>query len=145
MAMSFLLLLIFGLIQISLLAATKYMVNLAAFSAARAVMTRGMGTLQTSGYEAASGVLDNIRWWSAPSKNRPEWPLERRTREVGMGKSRNAIVVIQRVPFGLPIFNAIPAGGLPVAGYAPYVEQPCIAVEGDNTEVALLGIDVPCF
>ena len=70
LTMSFLFLMLFGFVHLSMFAATKYLVNLAAFSAARTAMVAG------NEQQAADGVLDNLRWWRDPSAARPR--LERR-------------------------------------------------------------------
>lgn len=129
--MMFLFLMIFGLIHMSMLAATKYMVNFAAFSAARTIMVRGddASGLQMWAYTAASGVIDNIRWWNEAWRNRPDLPIT-----TGDERGRHGVYVVYRVPFGLPIFNAVPAGGFRMIGFAPYQVQPDIDEVGDNAE-----------
>jgi hypothetical protein len=44
------------------------------------------------------------------------------------------VLVTYRVPFGLPIFNEVPSGGIPVEGFSPVIIQPDIAEEGDNAD-----------
>lgn len=124
--MAFLSLLIFGFIHMCMLATTKYLVNFAAFSVARAEMVGG------SRQEAADGAMAYLRWWSNPFANRKtvQGPVTRTVR----GKSRTGFTVTYRVPFGLPIFNNIPAGGIALVGFSPYVRQPNIPEEGDNAE-----------
>lgn len=124
--MGFLSLLIFGFIHMCMLATTKYLVNFAAFSVARAEMVGG------SRQEAADGAMAYLRWWSSPWANRKtvQGPITRTVR----GKSRTGFTVTYRVPFGLPIFNNIPAGGIALVGFSPYVRQPNIPEEGDNAE-----------
>jgi hypothetical protein len=144
--MSFLTLIIFGFVHMCMLAATKSMVSLAAFSAARTAMVRGwqppnidLGPLGEfgfniadavkvqTGYAAAWQVLDGLRWWQAEDRNRPDFPLGLAIRD-----GRQGLTVTYRVPFGLPIFNRVPSGGLRVTAFSPYVIQPSIAEEGDN-------------
>lgn len=146
--MSFLILLIFGLVHMCLLAATKSMVSLAAFSAARTVMVRGWqpppvnipfigelsftigdGLKVQTGLPAAWQVLDGIRWWRDEDRNAPDIPIG-----LAMRNGRQGLTVTYRVPFGLPIFNGIPTGGLRITAFSPYVIQPNIAEEGDNAQ-----------
>jgi hypothetical protein len=129
--MSFLLLMIFGFVHFAMLTATKSMVNLAAFSAARAAMVNGFNgsSVLSPNYIAAWAVLDNIRWWSNPLQNAPQLPLTRET-----VRDRDGVSVIYKVPFGLPIFNEVGSGGIPVEGFSPLVVQPEIAEEGDNAD-----------
>jgi hypothetical protein len=122
MMMMFLLLLIFGFIHISMFAATKYMVNLAAFAAGRTAMVKG------DDRRATVEVLDNIRWTPAANATTEKGSLNYR------GKGRDGIFVTFPVPFGLPVFNNIPAGGLKIKSFAPFVEQPDVPERGDNAE-----------
>lgn len=126
--MLFLLLMIFGIVHMSMFAATKYMVNLAAFATARTALVEG--NLR----EAATGVMDNLRWWLDPSKNAPLF--SRRQLRV-RGRTRDGILVVYTVPFGFPIFRRqdIPGGGLRVVGFSPMVVQSevqDIEEKGDN-------------
>ena len=129
--MSFLLLMIFGFVHFAMLTATKSLVNLAAFSAARAAMVNGFdsGSPLAPSYVAAAAVLDNLRWWSNPLQNLPTFPLSRETLH-----DRDGVLVTYKVPFGLPIFNEVPSGGIPVEGFSPIVIQPDITEEGDNAD-----------
>lgn len=131
MVMSFLLLMVFGFVHFSMLTATKSLVNLSAFTAARAAMVHGFdsGDPASPSYLAAASVLDNLRWWSNPLKNLPQFPLQQTTL-----RDRDGILVTYRVPFGLPIFSSLDPGGLPVEGFAPLAIQPDVAEEGDNAE-----------
>ena len=144
--MSFLTLIIFGFVHLCMLAATKSMVSLAAFSAARAVMVRSSQApnvdagligrcwinaedwpkVQT-GYLAAWQVLDSVRWWSDSSNNTPDLPIG--LANVGC---RRGLTVTYRVPFGLPIFNGANTDGLRVTAFSPYVIQDDVPEEGDN-------------
>lgn len=116
--MSFLLLMIFGVVHMAMLMSTKAMVNYAAWAAARAAMVGENSTL------AAMTVMDNLRWTSPP--------IVRETTKTIRGKNRRGMEVTVRVQFGLPIFNAIPTGGLRVVGFAPVAKQPNIPERGDN-------------
>lgn len=129
MMMMFLLLMIFGLAHFSMLAATKQMLDYAAFAAARTALVGdglfGFGAPQ----QAARQVMDASLRWSNQQANVsgdscmiPQ-PL--------MNFKRGLRVDI-RVPFGLPIFNNIPAGGLLVTSLAPCITQPRIDESGDN-------------
>ena len=124
--MGFLSLMIFGFVQMCMLATTKYLVNFAAFSVARAEMIGG------DGQQAADGAMAYLKWWSSSTANRKTvaGPLTRSVR----GKSREGFTVTYRVPFGLPIFNTIPSGGVALVGFSPYARQPDISEEGDNAE-----------
>jgi hypothetical protein len=120
--MSFLLLFIFGIVYVALFAVTKFMVSYAAFAAARTSMVRS----EADGYRAAVGVMQNLRWWRDESQNAPDGLMhERRFNRFG-------VTVTHRVPFGLPIFNDIPNGGIRVLGFAPTIVQPDIPEQGDN-------------
>lgn len=146
--MSFLTLIIFGFVHLCMMAATKSMVSYAAFAAARTVMVRGYQPpslnlplageysyefddalkVQT-GWLAAWQVLDNIRWWRSSSRNRPDFPIG--IAEVG---NRRGLTVTYRVPFGLPIFNNVPSGGLAITAFSPYIIQADIGECGDNAQ-----------
>jgi hypothetical protein len=157
--MSFLLLLVFGFVHFSMLATTKELVNYAAFSAARTLMVRptsydislplawlqlpdwasdvvpegyhlfnfDVGT--TWGWAAAAQVTDNLHWNQGIMGGVPDFPLARVERQ-----GREGILVTQRVPFGLPIFNSIETGGIPVSAFAPLTMQPDIEEKGDNVD-----------
>lgn len=132
--MSFLTLIIFGFVHMCMLAATKSVVSLAAFSAARTVMVRGSEMLPDSspyiqaqlGWTAAWQVIDNLRWWSDEDRNRPDLPIG-----IPFGQSREGLTVSYRVPFGFPIFS-VPDEGLKVTAFSPFVIQP--AISEDNSD-----------
>jgi hypothetical protein len=146
--MSFLTLIIFGFVHLCMMAATKSMVSYAAFAAARTVMVRGWqppplnipivgefsfafpdwAKVQT-GYPAAWQVLDNIRWWRSASRNMPDFPIGITTLN-----GRQGLTVTYRVPFGLPIFNNVPNGGVRITAFSPYIIQDNIPEEGDNAQ-----------
>ena len=145
--MSFLMLIIFGFVHMCMLAVTKSVVSLAAFSAARTVMVRSwqppnvdLGPLGQfgfhiadalkvqTGYPAAWQVLDSLRWWADEGKNKPDFPI-------GISISsthRIGLTVTYRVPFGLPIFNGVDSDGLRVTAPSPYVIQDELREDGDN-------------
>ncbi len=77
---------------------------------------------------AATDVMDNLRWWRDSSRNVPE------SLQVEQQRGRPGLGLVQRVPFGLPIFNAVPAGGIAVRSFAPTVVQPDIPETGDNAD-----------
>jgi TadE-like protein len=136
LTMSLVILIVFGFVQLCLLEATKSMVSLAAFSAARAVMVLGresapldnepdpaassefadLPKVQT-GWAAAWQVLDGLRWWRESSRNRPDFPLGIARRNARLG-----LTVTYTVPFGPPVFNASP-DGLRVTAFSPYIIQ----------------------
>lgn len=149
--MSFLTLIIFGFVHLCMMAATKSMVSYAAFAAARTVMVRGwqppsldiplIGEFSVTfedafkvqtGWLAAWQVLDNIRWWRNSSRNRPDFPIG--VAEVG---NRRGLTVTYRVPFGMPIFNNVPNGGLAITAFSPYVIQDDIKECGDNAQASI--------
>jgi hypothetical protein len=120
--MSFLLLFVFSIVHLSILAATKYVVNYAAFAAARTLMVQGT----EEGWDAALEVMHNLRWWKDEARNAPDRPeFENRYR-------RSGVTIRHRVPLGLPMFNRIPDGGLEVVGFAPVTPQPQAPQVGDN-------------
>lgn len=122
LVMGFLALFVFGAVHLSMFAVTRSMVNLAAFDAARTVMVRG------AGYEAwlaADQVLDGWQWRGGGWQDCPD-PIGQTTH-----RGRRSLFVDYRVPFGLPIFNDVPHGGLRVRGYATYVFRD-VPEEGDN-------------
>lgn len=129
MMMAFLMLLIFGFIHLSMLMATKYMVNYSAFAAARAAMV-GAGA---AGRElAAFGVMDNLRWNDNLVANTPIALEGSRTIR---GVNRDGMEVTYRVPFGLPIFAALPPGGLAIESFAPTgPDWSGVTEAGDNGE-----------
>jgi hypothetical protein len=129
MMMAFLMLLIFGFIHLSMLMATKYMVNYSAFAAARATMV-GAGA---AGRElAAFGVMDNLRWHDNVVLNTPIVTTGSKTIR---GVNRDGVTSTYRVPFGLPIFAALPPGGLAVESFsAAGPDWSGVTEAGDNGE-----------
>jgi hypothetical protein len=120
--MSLVLLFIFGLLHLSMMMVTKYMVNYAAFAAARTAMVRGVGASEVQ--DAAQQALEILQWW--PKGN------ERNVPEVEYDGAREGLIVRYRIPFGLPIFDTVSPNGLVVEGFAPVAEQPNIPETGDN-------------
>ena len=130
--MIFVVLLIFGFVHMTMLIATKYMVNYAAFAAART------GTVGGNTSTAAAEVIQNLRWWVVPSSAQcgsfgAKCTVSPEVRNI-RGKSRTGLAVRYRVPFGLPIFNDLPAGGIEVVAFAPLVIQPPVPNTGDNRD-----------
>lgn len=143
--MSFLLFIIFGFMQLCLLCATKSMVNLAAFSAARTILVRalesrpGGGFNEHVGWPAAWQVLDTMHWWNEENRNAPDWPLSLTFSGNGPGQMSGALGVTYRVPLGLPLLNGSNAGGgssdgLPVITVLPLLLPPNIPEVGDNAD-----------
>ena len=122
MMMMFLLLMIFGLAHFSMLAATKQMLDYAAFAAARTALVDGDRAA------AARVVMDASLRWSNQSPTVSGASCNGKP----VGLNRKGLAVRVRVPFGLPIFNNIPAGGLLITALAPCVVQPEIDENGDN-------------
>src|SRR6185436_12551585 len=92
MMMMFLLLMIFGLAHFSMLAATKEMLNFAAFAAARTAIVDGNRQI------AAMQVMDaSTRWANFTFVTGSD------CRSVPSGMKRRALQVTTRVNFGLPI------------------------------------------
>ena len=105
-----------------MLAATKQMLDYAAFAAARTALVGGDRTA------AAVQVMDASLRWS----NQKPTVSGGNCNSKPPGLNRNGLRVQVRVPFGLPIFNNIPAGGLLITSLAPCVVQPDIDENGDN-------------
>jgi hypothetical protein len=125
MMMSFLLLLIFGFIQLSLLMATKYMVNYSAFAAARARMV-GAGAIRQR--VAAFGVMDNLRWRDNPNLNTPiVTPAVRLIR----GRLRSGVTSRYSVPARLLI---APEGFVIESFSAAGPDWSAVPEVGDNAE-----------
>jgi hypothetical protein len=122
--MSFLMLLLFASMHFAMFAVTKYMVNLAAFAAARTAMVGG------NEQQAAEQVMSNLDWWR-DSSHKPV--LADRALSL-RGKGRNGILVTSTVPFAFPFFASAPAGGTRVIGFSPAVDRPGrgAADRGDN-------------
>ena len=136
MMMLFLLLLMFGHIHLSMLAATKSMVNYAAWAAARSAM---VGASDFEVKLAALEVLDAGARWNTTINYAcilTGLCLKGDQSKSLRGKTREGYLLTYRVPFGLPVFNNIEAGGLAIRGFAPISIQPSNSEEeeGDNAE-----------
>ena len=146
--MSFILLLIFGFVQMTMLMATKYVTNYAAFAAARTATVSDPFVFVTAKVgTAATEVIQNLNWWPSPVECTPlgngKCEVGPAHREAGdfegiPTKLRLGLEVRYRVPFGLPIFNAVPAGGLEVIGFAPVALQLSVENTGDNEDTLSL-------
>lgn len=122
MMMAFMLLLIFGVMHLTMFAVTRYMVNYAAFAAARAAV------VGNSPQRAAEAVLDNLNWWASEGGTPPVTvAYENRNGWAGYA-------VRTRVPFGLPIYEYIEPQGMPIEGFAPTTTQDNPPSGGDNGE-----------
>jgi hypothetical protein len=152
---SFLTLFIVGAVHLCMFAITRHMTDYAAFAASRAVMVHGanpddvtipiIGELRLvigvdipldfrlqSGWPAARAVLSVVNW----SGDWRGWPSMigggRRVMPDGrLSEDDNWLWVTHRVPWGMPIVNELPEGGMPVRGYARYVIQD-VGEGGDN-------------
>lgn len=113
-ALTILVMIIFGLIHISMLAVTRHVCNFAAFSAARAAVYNGMGDMPRA-QEAARSITGML-----PSGTQFlfAWP------------TRDAFRVRVNSPFGYPLTG--PGGRVIVAAEAPMYAQPNIPEVGDN-------------
>jgi hypothetical protein len=120
--MMFLLLLIFGFIHMAMLATTKLLVNFAAFSAARTQMVGG------SAFAGAASALFYLRW----SPTVPPWMGTRQDSRFFRGKSRQGLLLVYHVPFGLPIYQRLGPLGTQIRAFAPFTPQPSIPEDGDN-------------
>lgn len=146
--MPFILLLIFGFVHMTMLIATKYVTNYAAFAAARTAMVSDpIDVLTGKVSTAATEVIRNMNWQDSPvectlvGSGDCEVGVDFRTVGGLFGiptKVRTGLEVRYRAPFGLPIFNALPAGGLQVIGFAPVALQPSVENTGDNKDYASL-------
>jgi Flp pilus assembly protein TadG len=121
MVMVFLLMLVFGFMNFCMLVTTKYVVNYAAFAAARAYMVNhDVGRAQ----QAADDVIRGVgRFWTAPVSVDTNATLG----------SRAGVTVRVRVPFGIPLINA-GAKGFELVGFSAVTLQPSIEEKGDNAE-----------
>src|SRR5262249_45633399 len=119
--MMFLMLMVFGLIHLSMIATTKYMVNFAAFSAGRAAM------IGNSAQVAAANALLYVRW-SGPVCVPPTCIVDSNASKTIRGKTRTGVSVRYFVPFGGFFGNALPF----LSGFSPFEKQPDVKEEGDN-------------
>jgi len=110
---------VFGFVHMSMIATTKHMVNFAAFSASRTAFVNGNTRF------GASGALLYLNWRGTfaayiPGLG-PQSPFgPSRTNMNVRGRSRDGFRVEYRVPFGLPVLNNIPMGGLAIRSFSPY-------------------------
>lgn len=142
LTLMFVCLLVFGLVQFCLLGATRHVVDLAAFSAARTSMVRGYDEVHVNtgipwplseiippeitigipsnvrtyvGWFAAWQRIRTIHWWNNDFYNIPGF-LEHPTVD-----GRPGLAVSYRVPLGFPIFDA--DDGVVVRGSVPLLLQ----------------------
>lgn len=142
--MPFMLLLVFGFVHMTMLIATKYVTNYAAFAAARTAMVSDpLDVLTGNVSTAATEVIQNMNWQASPVECTlfgsgdcaVFFPAVRMVEGMfGIPTNRTGLEVRYRAPFGLPIFNAVPAGGLQVIGFAPVALQPSVENTGDNED-----------
>lgn len=137
LVLSFLMLMIMGTITLCLLMTSKQVADFAAFSAARASLVYGFhkpgwepppgsqivsppaGASGQTGWTSAAQVLYHTQhWWESESANAPG-SLELETKD-----GAEYLVVPYRVPYGLPIFNELPSGGLLIQGRSRIAQQP---------------------
>jgi len=122
MMMAFMLLLIFGVMHLTMFVVTRYMVNYAAFAAARAA------AVGKSPSVAAAAVMDNLNWWRSDGQDAPV-----QVDYVNQG-GWSGYRVRTRVPFGLPIYEYIEPQGVLLEGFAPTTSQDDPPSGGDNGE-----------
>jgi Flp pilus assembly protein TadG len=137
----FLMLLVFGIVQLAMLLTTKLFVNYAAFAAARTFMTEVSNALgSTPGTQiAAEEATRFLNWWGTDTiANRKElqlpvlWDKWTRSSPTNPGKARSGLTVTYRVPFGLPL-QVVPPGGVAITAFAPTQGPPAPVREcGDN-------------
>jgi hypothetical protein len=120
LTMALVLLFIFGLLHLTMMMTTKFLVNYAAFAAARVAMVRGTGADEVT--EAARQAMEIWQWWPGDS--------DANVPEVSYDAGREGMVVRYRVWFVSPIFTNV--AHVSVEGFAPVAEQPDIPEEGDN-------------
>ena len=120
MMMAFMLVLIFGVMHLTMFVVTRYMVNYAAFAAARAA------AVGRSPQAAARAVMDNLNWWRSDGRDVPV-DVDAINRAGWEGYR-----VRTRVPFGLPIYNRIEPDGVELEGSAPTTTQSNPPSGGDN-------------
>lgn len=142
--MIFLLLMIFGLVNLCMLMTVKYMVDFSAFAAARSAMVDSSTLNLTSAAKEGVGYMNN--WWAGRYTllNIPavKGPIDKKVR----GKKRTGYSATYAVPFGMPIFNSTsPCGvtnnllfcGIKLVGFSPWSgtqssDGKAISHDGDN-------------
>lgn len=122
MMMAFMLLLIFGVMHLAMFAVTRYMVNYAAFAAARAAV------VGNSPQQAAEAVMENLNWWASEG-GKPPVSVSYENKDGWAGYT-----VRTRVPFGMPIYEWIEPQGMPMESFAPTTTQDDPPSGGDNGE-----------
>lgn len=149
LVMGFLMLMVMGTITLCLLMTTKQVADYAAFGAARTSLTHGFQqagvsfsglfasiglnidselvfdvpmeiSAQTGWPSAAQVIYHTQKWWGSNVKNLPR-PLLIDQPEVD---GPQYVVVPFQVPYGMPIFNELPAGGLLILGRSQITSQP---------------------
>jgi Flp pilus assembly protein TadG len=120
--MAFMLLLMFGLMHLTMFTVTRYMVNYAAFAAARAA------EVGNDPEDAAEAVLENINWWAGENGTMPV-EVRQENRDGWSG-----FTVETRVPFGLPIYEMVEPQGMLISGFAPVSIQNDAPSGGDNDQ-----------
>lgn len=120
LVLSFLMLMMMGTITLCLFMTTKQVADYAAFGAARMSLTHGFEQAGAqTGWPSAAQVLHHTQaWWDSPLQNVPG-PLS-----IEENNGRQYVLVPFYVPYGMPIFNEIPNGGLLVLGRSRIVHQP---------------------
>jgi len=111
-ALSIVVLIVFGLIHLSLLAVTRHVCNLAAFSGARAAVYDGSPIRASQAARAITGVLPSGTWFRSAER------------------SAGGFRVRVESPFGYPLTG--PGGRAIVTSVAPMYVQPHILEVGDN-------------
>ncbi len=118
LVLGFVMLMVMGTITLCLLMTTKQVADYAAFGAARTSLTHGFQQAGVS-LSAAQVLYHTQKWWESSLKNRPGLLLIDRPEINGP----RYVVVPFRVPYGLPIFNELPSGGLLILGRSRFVWQ----------------------
>lgn len=121
-SMGFVLFFVFGLMHLGMLIVTRYMVNYAAFAAARAA------AVGNSHQAAAEAVMKNLNWWAAEGGT-PPVEVSYINRDGWAG-----YLVKTRVPFGLPLYDRIDPAGIELESFAPVATQSDAPSGGDNGE-----------
>ena len=122
MMMAFMLLIVFGLMHLTMLTVTRYMVNYAAFAAARAA------EVGNDPESAAEDVMANINWWVGQGED-PPVKVYPENQDGWAGYT-----VETRVPFGVPIYEHVEPEGLLIKGFAPVTTQDDPPSGGDNDQ-----------
>jgi hypothetical protein len=142
--MVFLLLMIFGLIQMCMLMTVKYMVDFSAFAAARSAMVDSSRLNLTAAAKEGVGYMNN--WWAGRYTLLNIPAIKGPTDKTVRGKKRTGYTATYAVPFGLPIFNTTsPCGfsngtnfcGVRMIGFSPWSgaqssDGKPISHDGDN-------------